>query len=200
MDKIHRLIRTMYKVSHRRAARDNMPISCRHGGRDRLGDICYELGFNKCVEVGVHTGKFSQILCEKNPHIELTCIDPWKGGDKSHNTQDKQDRIFKRAINRLTPFNARILRKTSMNALVDFEDASLDFVYIDGNHHFDFVCPDIIYWSRKLKRGGIMACHDYFHHRNGGVVVAVDAYIAGHNITPWYVTYEIMPSAFWVRP
>ena len=200
MDKIHRLIRTMYKVSHRRAARDNMPIGCKHGGRDKLGELFYELGFNKGVEIGVHKGEFSKILCEKNPNIELTCIDPWKGGNGRHNLQGKKDKLFKIAVRRLTPFNTKILRKASMDALEDFEDGSLDFVYIDGNHHFDFVMPDIIYWSRKLKRGGIMACHDYFHHRNGGVVAAVDAYIRSHNITPWYVTYELMPSAFWVRP
>ena len=36
------------------------------------------------------------------------------------------------------------------------------FVYIDGNHKFDFICPDIIYWSKKVKHGGIVAVHDFY--------------------------------------
>jgi hypothetical protein len=31
-------------------------------------------------------------------------------------------------------------------------------------------------------------------------VPAVDAYVRCHHIHPWYVTYEIMPTVFWVKP
>lgn len=87
-----------------------------------------------------------------------------------------------------------------MEALKDFSDDFLDFVYIDANHEFDYCCPDIIFWSQKVRSGGIVACHDYFHHVRGGVVHAVNAYTASHNIQPWYVTREVFPTAFWVKP
>lgn len=41
------------------------------------------------------------------------------------------------------------MKKTSMEALNDFEDASVDFVYIDAIHTYEGVCADIIGWSKK---------------------------------------------------
>ena len=42
-----------------------------------------------------------------------------------------------------------------------FEDESLDFIYIDANHAYDFVVEDINLWFPKLKKGGIFSGHDY---------------------------------------
>ena len=36
-----------------------------------------------------------------------------------------------------------------MDAVNDFEDESLDAVYIDGNHKYDSVCNDIEKWMPK---------------------------------------------------
>lgn len=42
-----------------------------------------------------------------------------------------------------------------------FADESLDYVYIDGNHAYDYVKLDLETWYPKLKKGGILAGHDY---------------------------------------
>lgn len=42
-----------------------------------------------------------------------------------------------------------------------FEDNSLDFVYIDGNHAYDWVKQDIQLWWPKLKKNGLLMGHDY---------------------------------------
>ena len=164
--------------------------------REALAAFLGEIGFNRGVEVGVNRGRFSEILCLKNPNIELYSIDPWK---KNGRTGKHQWKVYKQAKERLSPYNATVIRKTSMEALADFEDASLDFAYIDGDHNFDYVAPDIIFWSRKVRSGGIVACHDYGRH-NVGVVAAVDSYTFCNNIRPWYITYETIPTAFWVNP
>jgi hypothetical protein len=39
-----------------------------------------------------------------------------------------------------------------MDALNDFEDDSLDFVYIDGNHEFPYVAEDLFHWSKKVRK------------------------------------------------
>jgi len=194
----HWVIRQWFKISTNRAKRDNFPIGTRRGSRDVLGDIFRELGLNRGAEIGVKQGDFSKVLCEKNPNIELYCIDSWNPRDAAR--LHRAERYYRKAIKKLAPFNATLIKKTSMEALDDFENFSLDFVYIDANHSFDYCCPDIIFWSRKVRAGGIIACHDYFHHMNGGVVRAVDAYVLSHNIRPWYVTREIFPTAFWVKP
>lgn len=194
---INQIIRRNFHISRRRASLDNLPIGTRKGFREVLGDVFREAGLNIGAEIGVKKGEFSKILCEKNPNIELYSIDPWiHPADRQH----RMERYYKKAIENLAPFNCTIIRKTSMEALADFKDESLDFVYIDANHTFDFCMPDIIFWSQKVRHGGMVACHDYFHHVKGGVVRAVDAYTAAHHIDPWYVTREVFPTAFWVKP
>ena len=193
---LHTEIRRKFLIKRRR---DSVPLcGGRRVTRRTLAEFLGEHGFNKCAEVGVRKGGYSNCLCENIPNIELTCVDPYMS---YHGIpQQRQDSYFKQAVERLSKYNVRFLRKTSMDALDDVEDESLDFIYIDGNHRFDYVCPDIIFWSRKLRRGGIMGCHDYYHFGWSGVVEAVDAYTKCHHIDPWYVTKELEPTAFWVKP
>lgn len=51
--------------------------------------------------------------------------------------------------------------------LIDYSDSAvydveekLDFVYIDGNHEYDYVKSDINLYYKKLKVGGVMGGHD----------------------------------------
>jgi len=53
------------------------------------------------------------------------------------------------------------IKKFSSDASLDFEDNSLDAVYIDGEHDFDSVSQDIKLWSKKIKKGGILCGHDF---------------------------------------
>lgn len=76
-------------------------------------------------------------------------------------------------------------KKTSMEAVNDFPPRSLDFVYIDADHRFPFVAEDIYYWYWRVKRGGIIAGHDYSDtrpgeaHRSAQVQSVVDAFVKG---------------------
>lgn len=165
-----------------------MPLSARIGGRDELAKFLADHGYNKGVEVGVNKGLYSEVLCKANPNIELYCVDAWFNS-----------RAKRLATARLKPYNATLIHKLSLDAVKDFPDRSLDFVYIDADHYFDsFVC-DLVFWSKKVKKYGIVGCHDYFCHSYNGVVGAVNAYTNCHNINPWYVTLELWPSAFWIK-
>ena len=89
-----------------------------------------------------------------------------------------------------------------MDALADVKDESLDWVYVDGDHTFDFVMSDIIWWARKVRVGGIVAAHDFYPFRGGGVVAAVEVYTRQHLITRWFLTDYLVdrtPTAFWLR-
>ena len=55
------------------------------------------------------------------------------------------------------------IRKTSVEASKDFPDKSLDAVYIDAEHDEDSVRSDIQTWRPKIKFGGILSGHDYYH-------------------------------------
>ncbi len=54
-----------------------------------------------------------------------------------------------------------------------YGDRSLDWVYIDADHHYEPVCRDIDAWLPKVKPGGVIAGHDYSGYPGYGVIQAV---------------------------
>jgi predicted O-methyltransferase YrrM len=84
------------------------------------------------------------------------------------------------------------LEMMSEDAVKHIPDNSLDFVYIDANHKYDFVMLDILLWSRKVRKGGVVSGHDYFNNPkyNMGVKPAVDDYVRQHNKT-LYLTDKV---------
>jgi predicted O-methyltransferase YrrM len=188
-----------HKFPHAKARiKDNLPIQAK-GHRDLLAEVYCDLGYTRGAEIGTRRGRYAKILCDKNPFLKLYCIDPWNDYVEKY-PQARQDLIYQEALEALKGCNVEIIRKTSMDALADIEDRSLDFVFIDGNHEFDYVAPDIVFWSKKVKHGGIVSVHDYYHFHLSGVMEAVDAYTKCHRIDPWFTTKNLEPTAFWINP
>lgn len=69
-----------------------------------------------------------------------------------------------------------LLRKSSPEAARDFEDGSIDFVFIDASHDYASVTSDIKAWLPKVKPGGILAGHDFGY---SGVNAAVKKLLPG---------------------
>lgn len=146
--------------------------------RLELAEYFAELGFKLGVEIGVLSGGYSTILCQVNPALKLYCIDSWGIGDVR--LHDYHVRKYQVAKKKLSPYSAMLIRKRSMDAVGDFTNNSLDFVYIDANHSFDNIMRDILEWSTKVKKGGIVSGHDY--NTGAGVKSAVDAYTTSHHL------------------
>lgn len=136
------------------------------------------LGFKVGAEIGVADGRYSERLCATIPNLALYCVDPWEPykGNRRGGGVDQQHGNFDTARKRLEPYAVIFVRQKSMEALKEIDDEHLDFVYIDGNHDFDYVMEDIIGWARKVRSGGIVSGHDYYQFRNSGVIEAVDLY------------------------
>jgi predicted O-methyltransferase YrrM len=170
-----------------------MPIELPNFGRDNLGTLFTGLGFTKGAEIGTEQGVFAETLCKTMPGVTLFCIDAWKAyrGYRDHTRQEKLDRFYEITKQRLAPYNVTLIRKFSMDAVKEFKDESLDFVYIDGNHDFINVTQDVYYWSKKVRSGGIVAGHDYIKRRDeaAGVHVkqAMHGYTDAYRIRPWFV-------------
>ena len=77
----------------------------------------------------------------------------------------------------------------SADTIVEFEDGSFDFVFIDGNHEYSHVLEDITEWTKKVKPGGIVCGHDYKEDKvnNYGVIEAVNEYVHDNHIAPWFI-------------
>ncbi len=54
------------------------------------------------------------------------------------------------------------VRKSSVEAAKEFEDRSLDAVYVDAEHDPISVRSDINAWKNKIKVGGILCGHDFY--------------------------------------
>ena len=85
----------------------------------------------------------------------------------------------------VTNGRVEVIRKESAEGSKGFKDNFFDFIYIDANHTYKYVCEDLALWYPKLKPGGILAGHDYL---NGiaygtifGVKRAVDEFAAKLN-------------------
>jgi len=178
------------------------PVRIPRFTRADLASLFNNLGYKRGAEIGVREGAFSKVLCSKNIGLELRCIDPWAEYHEYNQqkvTQAKADAQYRKAAEILEQYNATLIRKTSMDAVKDIPLESLDFIYIDANHTFDFVMQDVIEWAKRVRPGGMVAGHDYFRFRNAGVVPAVDAYTHAHQITEWFITDEKEASFFWVK-
>ena len=182
--------------------RDTAPFSpwLEGANRNHLAELLGELEYKIGAEIGVRTGHYSKVLLDRNPNLKLLCVDPWTPYLRV--TQSVQDVYLRRCTDKLAVYGERavIMRMTSMEAFLKIPDDSLDFVYIDSCHEFDHIMMDLIMWSRKVHRGGIIAGHDYYNFYQSGVIPAVNAYTYAHGISQWYVTSEPEPSFFWVRP
>ncbi|MDA7543909.1 class I SAM-dependent methyltransferase [Acidimicrobiia bacterium] len=71
------------------------------------------------------------------------------------------DNLYKYVLEKVNDARFEIIRKKSNLAHLDFENNSIDAIYIDGNHSYEAVMQDIKYWSPKVKRGGLIIGDDY---------------------------------------
>jgi hypothetical protein len=162
--------------------------------RDDLPAFFIEMGFKVGAEIGVDKGEFTQKFCQAG--LKIYAVDPWKYDDDyvDSRTQDRLDFLYEHTKRVLTPFpDSQIIRKTSMEAVGDFEDGSLDFVYIDGNHQLKYVIEDLVEWAKKVKPGGIICGHDYIYtnpRTAAGichVIPALQAYTKAYQVNNWFL-------------
>lgn len=185
-------------------------------GRADLAKLFALMGYRVGAEIGVERGMFSEVICKANPGVLLHCVDAWRvyPGYREHLTAEDMDRLYNDTRVRLAPFSVELHRQWSMEAVHDFEDGSLDFVYIDAAHDFRHVAEDLVEWSKKVRSGGIVAGHDYARRRKGDntvhVVEVVEAYVKAFHIAPYFVlgrkdevageVRDTPRSFFWIKP
>lgn len=160
--------------------------------RDELGDLFRQMDFTMGVELGVESGVYSEILCKANPKMLLIGIDAWTAykGYRDHVSQGKLDAMLESTKERLSAYNYKVIKAFSQDAVKEFQDGELDFVYIDAAHDFVNVTLDIAAWEKKVRKGGIVAGHDYRRTKGGAVnhtKDVVQAWTYSHGIKPWYV-------------
>lgn len=139
------------------------------------------------AEVGVYMGGNAISILKKLPIKKLYLVDPYIEYT-GFNIQYPSDHPYlppfvsqARGIahNRLRPYGDKVqfVEETGHFGAQYLPDG-LDFVYIDGNHSYDYVMDDIKTYYAKIKIGGIIGGHDYNYP---GVKDAVDDFALKYN-------------------
>lgn len=172
------------------------PIEVAGATRDDLPKMFAAMGFTRGAEIGVWTGDYSKQLLDANPALHLSAIDPWAiyRDYRDNNQQHRMEEKYRIACETLQPYvdagRCTIVRKFSTDAAEDFEPESLDFVYVDGNHAFEYVALDLALWGRRVRPDGIVSGHDYYHFKLPAwchVVEAVHGYTTALRVKEWFV-------------
>jgi len=153
--------------------------------RSDLPKFFVDQGYKVGAEIGVYKGEFTILLCSADLYIYA--IDPWIAYSEEE-SQKRQDFLYGHTQRQLKRFkNCTIIRKASMEAVKDFDNESLDFVYIDGDHSFKAIACDIVEWEKKVRKGGVVSGHDYRGQTSRYVQAIVDAYVKAYEIKQLHV-------------
>ena len=146
----------------------------------RIMDVIYNNNSDVCVELGVFGGSsffpIAATLAKKkqgtayaiDPWLNNPCLEGYQEGvdQKMFNYWGKIDleKVMQKFINDmhrndLEPFY-KLIRLTSAEAILLFEDNSIDFLHIDGNHSEQASVADVMLWLPKVKSGGVICFDD----------------------------------------
>lgn len=143
-----------FRIPYYRTVGVDIPDVDRNDFPKFLADTGRKVG----VEVGIGTGEYGVELCKAG--LKVYGIDSYVAYHDYKETR-RYDSQYKEAVENLKDYDYTIIKKFSKDAMDDFENESLDFVYIDGNHTFPYVAMDIFGWEAKVRKGGIISGHDY---------------------------------------
>ena len=151
-----------------------------------------------CAEIGVWEGEFSQRILHTVQPRRLHLIDSWQyQGDETYQlawygrragSQAHMDALYGTVCRRFQreaeAGQVVIHRQSSGEAAGGYPDGYFDWVYVDGNHLYEFVRRDLDLYAPKIKIGGYLAGDDYAEGGwwQGGVKRAVDEFLeSGHH-------------------
>lgn len=140
------------------------------------------------VEVGVQFGRFAEAMYEACRPRRLILVDPWRhiGGQESDPamvSDVEHEARFRECCLRFQrmPTTVDIWRTTSEEAVFYInaywiEPQNLDAVYLDADHSEAGITADLEMWWPLVRRGGVLAGHDYLVNDWIKVKPAVDAF------------------------
>ena len=138
--------------------------------------------------------------------MHLYGVDIWQSyeGYKDFNSEDILD-AYEEVKTLYSSFGDRAtaIKGWSRDIAPTVEDESLDFVFIDGNHAYEWVVEDLALWTPKVKKGGIVYGHDYDDYSDTkrwdkmNVINAVDGWCKSYKINPYFVTTN-NPNKCWL--
>ena len=132
----------------------------------------------KVIEIGTRYGESAIKLNRVFAIEEYLCVDPYSDyeqyeGDDFNKVLKADSKVFnkvRRSLRLRMGSRVKFIREFSDKAASQIENGYADFIFIDGNHTYEYVIKDLENYWPKVKQGGILAGHDYWHRSfaNGG--------------------------------
>jgi hypothetical protein len=138
-----------------------------------LKDITKE---TKMLEIGSFMGESTFLFASMGIFNEVHCIEPFSGDFNEYKDYGDDWNAIKREFWTNTRFfkdKIHLHQDFSYNMVDKFEDETFDMVYIDAYHDYKSVKDDLLSYLPKVKKGGIIAGHDY-HDNWPGVKKAIN--------------------------
>jgi predicted O-methyltransferase YrrM len=138
------------------------------------------------IEIGCAFGASTEYFLSELKGV-LNGIDPYENY-VDWNSDVLDDNVnssnYRRMIERVTSFRDRFIlhKQFSDDAVNNFEDNSIDYIFIDGLHTYEQVLKDCINYYPKLKPGGLFSGHDYFVIESVRKAVDKFAYMVGAEV------------------
>tara|TARA_R110002072_G_scaffold84065_9_gene190586 strand:- start:823 stop:1425 length:603 start_codon:yes stop_codon:yes gene_type:complete len=124
------------------------------------------------IEIGARYGDSSIDIIKKLNVDIYTIIDPYKSYDDyttdgfNKILKNKEDEIFENTKTKLTNLHSNIVFfrtfSNDSDTITCIEDESIDLIFIDGNHEYEYVLQDLKNYYPKLKTNGILCGDDFF--------------------------------------
>lgn len=146
------------------------------------------------IEIGCYAGESTEIILSSDAFVYFACIDPWERDyDPTDPTGDDGILLAEKAFDERFAGNPVVFKfkQKSEDAARLFATGTIDFLYIDGNHQYDYVMSDLMQYVPKVKPGGIIAGHDYNEPTRPDVTRAVLDYFRAAPI-------KVYPDNSWV--
>lgn len=174
------------------------PVQLNYTRHSLMDKIKSHLGnIETAIEIGTWRGDFANIMCQKLQPSKFYAIDPFmlyegytdKPSLSEFANQRNLDMLAGQVENRVAGMlpngRSQLIRDMSCNAVNQFEDDSLDVVYVDADHKYEPVLADIRAWYAKVKPGCILCGDDYIegsHVEKFGVIEAVKDFAKENNL------------------
>lgn len=125
-----------------------------------------------CVELGVFGGKSLLPISFMTDNL-VYGIDAWAKSASIEGTNDKEnddwwqkidyDKMYQYTLDLFDKYNCKhvnILRIKSSDAIINFENESIDFLHQDSNHSEEITCNEVELYHNKVKINGIWVFDD----------------------------------------
>lgn len=153
------------------------------------------------AEIGVYRGGFSRQIYDTCRPAMLYCLDAWEKYDDyakdsiCHENQEDNYAATKNTMaEAIRAGRCQVIRGRSHPVGLEWR-VPLDWIFLDSNHTYEFAIDDLRNWSRFVRPGGCIMCHDFTEREAAlamdfGVVRAVKEFCTDSEWELTHITKE----------